>query len=123
MTQYLYSYYTNLPKKNVISVWQKLVRLKKVGTGNNVSDLNTKNLSVARRRYLFGLCGLSENQKKISVTTSATANPDILNPAVIRRIALILAGLPIGEEVSLREVSAKISTWSPTIWAVLRSNH
>ena len=42
-------------------VRQKLVRLKKVGTRNNVADLNTKNLSVARRKYLFGLCGLSQH--------------------------------------------------------------
>ena len=60
-----------------------------------------------------------QNQKKISVTTTTTANPDILTPAVIRRIAIILAGLPVGEAVSPREVPAEVSMWSPTIWAVL----
>ena len=49
-------------------VRRKLLRLKKIGTKNNVADLNTKNLSVARRRYLFGLCGLSEDQKKIVIS-------------------------------------------------------
>ena len=74
-------------------VRQKLIRLKKVGTQNNVADLNTKNLSLARRRFLFGLCGLSEDQKKIIISTSNDIN--LNNPNVIRRIALILAGLPM----------------------------
>ena len=74
-------------------VRQKLIRLKKVGTQNNVADLNTKNLSMARRRFLFGLCGLSEDQKKIIISTSNDIN--LNNPNVIRRIALILAGLPM----------------------------
>ncbi len=89
---------------------QKLVRLKKVGTRNNVADLNTKNLSVARRKYLFGLCGLSENQKKIS-TNISTTNHNMLEQNVIRRIALLLAGLPMGEASSLRDVSESISSW------------
>ena len=100
-------------------VRQKLVRLKKVGTRNNRADLNAKNLSVARRQYSFGLCGFSENQQKISVATTTTTNSDILNPAVIRRIALILAGLPVGEAVSLHEVAEGISMWSPTMFVVL----
>ena len=91
-------------------VRQKLVRLKKVGTRNNVADLNTKNLSVARRKYLFGLCGLSENQKKIS-TNISTTNHNMFEQNVIRRIALLLAGLPMGEASSLRDVSEAISSW------------
>ena len=74
-------------------VRQKLIRLKKVNTQNNVADLNTKNLSLVRRRYLFGLCGLSEDQKKITISTTHDIN--LNNPNVIRRIALILAGLPV----------------------------
>ena len=69
-------------------VRQKLVRLKKIGTMNNVADLNTKNLRCARRKYLFGLCGLSENQKKTS-THVTTTNHSFLELGVARRIALL----------------------------------
>ena len=82
---------------------QKLIRLKKVGTQNNVADLNTKNLSLARRRFLFGLCGLSEDQKKIIISTSNDIN--LNNPNVIRRIALILAGLPVADATSMEQVA------------------
>ena len=98
-------------------VRQKLLRLKKVGTRNNVADLNTKNLSVARRKYLFGLCGLSENQKKIS-TNSSTVTHNMCEQSVIRRIALLLAGLPMGDAVSLHDVAEHMSSWSLT-WMVL----
>ena len=84
-------------------VRQKLIRLKKVGTQNNVADLNTKNLSLARRRFLFGLCGLSEDQKKIIISTSNDIN--LNNPNVIRRIALILAGLPVADATSMEQVA------------------
>ena len=84
-------------------VRQKLIRLKKVGTQNNVSDLNTKNLSLARRRFLFGLCGLSEDQKKIIISTSNDIS--LNNPNVIRRIALILAGLPVADATSMDQVA------------------
>ena len=69
-------------------VRQKLLRLKKVGTRNNVADLNSKNLSVARRKYLFGFCGLSENQKKIS-TNFRTTNHNLHGQSVVRRIACL----------------------------------
>ena len=69
-------------------VRQKLVRLKKIGTMNSVADLNTKNLRGARRKYLFGLCGLSENQKKTS-THVTTTNHSFLELGVARRIALL----------------------------------
>ena len=57
--------------------------------------------------------------EEVSVNTTTTTNPDILNPTVIRRIALILAGLPVGEAVSLQGVAEGISLWSPTMFAVL----
>ncbi len=59
---------------------------------------------MARRKYLFGFCGLSENQKKIS-TNFTTTNHNVLEQSVVRRIACLLAGLPLGEAVSLQEVS------------------
>ena len=67
----------------------KLLRLKKVGTVKNVSDLNTKNLSVARRKYLFGLCGFSEDQKKIS-TTNQTTKINKFEMSLVHRVAMIL---------------------------------
>ena len=94
---------------------QKLLRLKKVGTKNNVADLNTKNLSVASRRYLFGLCGLSEDQKKITIP--ATIDVSLNNASVIRCIALILAGLPMAEAVFMEEMSG--SSWIWTLLAVV----
>ena len=93
-------------------VRQKLIRLKKVGTQNNVADLNTKNPSMARRRYLFGLRGLSEDQKKITIST--TNDNNLNNPKVIRRIALILAGLLVADATSVEQVAG--SSW---IWMLL----
>ena len=97
-------------------VKQKLLCLKKVSTLKNVSDLNTKNLSVARRRYLFGLCGLSEDQKKISTTANKTTNMSKFEMKLVQRVAMILAGLPMSEAVSLQEVSMGISSWSCSWW-------
>ena len=88
-------------------VRQKLIRLKKVGTQYNVADLNTKTLSLARRRFLFGLCGLSEDQKKITISTTTDIN--LSNPNVIRRIALILAGLPVADATS--KVAGSLWPW------------
>ena len=87
---------------------QKLLRLKKVGTRNNVADLNTKNLSVNRRRYLFGLCGLSEDQKKIPTNSTTTSNHIVLEQSVVRQIALLLAGLPILVKQFLYERSPRV---------------
>ncbi len=98
-------------------IWQKLLRLKKVGTVKNVSDLNTKSLSVARRKHLVGLCGLSKDQKKIS-TTNQTTKINKFEMSLVHRVATILAGLPMSEAVSLHEVSNGISTWSMTLWMV-----
>ncbi len=88
----------------------------------NVSDLNTKNLSVARRRYLFGLCGLSEDQKKIS-TTNQTTKINKFEMSLVHRVAMILAGLPLREAVSLREVSNGISMLNLTLWMVALECH
>ena len=84
--------------------------LKKIGTKNNVADLNTKNLSVARRRYLFGLCGLSEDQKKIVI--SNTTDIHFGNPSIVQRIALVLAGLPMVEAVSMEDQGAGLWIWT-----------
>lgn len=89
---------------------RKLLRLKKVGTKNNVADLNTKTLSTARRRYLFGLCGLSEDQEKITIPTATDIN--LNNPNVIRRIALILAGLPMAEATSMDDQASGLWMWT-----------
>lgn len=91
-------------------VRRKLLRLKEVGTKNNVADLNTKNLSTARRQYLFGLCGLSEDQKKITIPTATDIN--LNNPNVIRRIALILAGLPMAEATSMDDQASGLWMWT-----------
>ena len=91
-------------------VRRKLLRLKKIGTKNNVADLNTKNLSVARRRYLFGLCGLSEDQKKITI--SNTTDIHFSNPSIVQRIALVLAGLPMVEAVSMEDQRAGLWIWT-----------
>ncbi len=97
-------------------VRQELVRLKKVGTVNTVADLNTKNLSAVRRKYLFGLCGLSENQKKKTSTNVTTVNPSFLEQSVARRIAFVLAGLPVSEATSMHEIAEEIVAWK---WMLL----
>ena len=102
-------------------VRQKLLRLKKVGTVNNVADLNTKNLSAVRRKYLFGLCGLSENQKKKTSTNVTTVKHSFIEQSVARRIALLLAGLPMGEASSLHGVAEVISSWRWTMASALLS--
>ena len=100
-------------------VRQKLLRLKKVGTVNNVADLNTKNLSAVRRKCLFGLCGLSENQKKETSTNVTTMKHSFIEQSVARRIALLLAGLPMGEASSLHGVAEAISSWRWTMASAL----
>ena len=97
-------------------VRQKLVRLKKIGTVNNVADLNTKNLSAVRRKYLFGLCGLSENQKKKTSTNVITVKHSLLEQSVARRIAFLLAGLRVSEATSIHEIAEEIVAWK---WMVL----
>ena len=81
-------------------------------------EYKESDLSVARRRYLFGLCGLSEDQKKIPTTTNKTTNMNRFEMSLVQRVAMILAGLPMSEAVSLQEVSMGISSWSCSLWVV-----
>ena len=96
------------------------MRLKKIGTVNNVADLNTKNLSAGRRKYLFGLCGLSENQKKTS-THVTTTKQNFLEHSVARRIAFLLAALPVSEATSMYEIAEEVVEWKWIIFSLLIS--
>ena len=73
-------------------VKERFLRLKKIGTAENVADLNTKNLTSTRRQYLFSLLGMSDNQTRIQVSNTNAVHL----PRSVHRILAVLASLPMG---------------------------
>lgn len=96
-----------------------MVEIIKIDTKNNPADLNTKSLSVQRRRFLMSLMNMWCDGNEMSFTAQVPGHDELAG--VVARVILALSSLPMTKGMSTDFVEKRDSHYSDLWWMKLAS--